>query len=117
MRLTITSKLVARTAVDGAAVPFSVKVYDDSTEPWVLAVPTTLQYRVDNPETGCVIVDWTTISPASSATITVTGSQETLTGCQYRSRRQLTVRSDAGLSTVAVATHDYWIRNVLGLTA
>lgn len=115
MRVTITDKLVSRTAVDGSAVSFAVKVYDDSTEPWVLTAPTTLQYRVDNPITGEVITEWTTVTPASSATVIVSGADNTVDGWQY-TRLQLTVRANAGLSTVAVASREWFVRDIAGVS-
>ena len=59
--------------MEGAAVPFAIRVHTDTTEPWVLVVPTTLRYRVDDLTTGASVLPWTTVSPASTATITVTG--------------------------------------------
>lgn len=116
MRITITDRLVARTANEGAAVPFAIKVYTDDSEPWVLVAPTSLRYRVDNPDTGCTILDWTTVSPASSATLTVTGAQGLLSGCE-RERRQITVEADHGLATNCVATRDWYVRALVGVAA
>ena len=116
MKLTITDRLVARTANEGAAVSFSVKCYTDSSEPWVLVAPTTLRYRVDSPDTGANVVAWTTLTPASSATITVTGTQGTLTDNQ-RTRFQITVEADNGLSTNCVSTREWWVRPLIGVAA
>lgn len=111
MNLTITDRLTQRTALEGAAVPFAVKVYTDTTEPWVLVVPTTLRYRLDDPETGAELLAWTTVSPASSATITITAAQNAYTDCEPRARRRLTVQADNGLATACVATRDYFVGN------
>ena len=116
MRITLTDRLVGRTANEGAAVAFTVKVWTDTSEPWVLVVPTTLRYRVDNPETGAQILDWTTATPASSATITVTGALGTLNGCE-REPRQITIQADVGLSTVCVATREWYVRSLAGVAA
>lgn len=116
MQITLTDRLVARTANEGQAVSFVAKIYTDTSEPWVLVAPTTLRYRVDDPEAGCTIVDWTTISPASSATITVTGTQGLLTGC-HRERRQIVVEADHGLSTNCVATREWIVRALAGVAA
>lgn len=117
MRLTITDRLVAKTAQEGSAIPFTVKAWTDTSEPWVAVVPTTLRYRVDDPETGCEILGWTTATPASSSTITITSSQNTLSSCESREHRQLTVEVDHGLPTACVATRDYWVRGLVGVTA
>ncbi len=100
--------------MEGAAIAFSVKCYDDSTTPWTLQVPTTLRYRVDNPETGAVIVDWTTVTPDDETTITVT--QNTLSGCESEERRALIVEANHGLSTCDVAMRNWWIKNLAGVT-
>jgi hypothetical protein len=101
--------------MEGAAIAFTVNCYTDTSEPWVLVAPTTLRYRVENPETGAEIVGWTTVSPASSATITVTGAQNTLSGCETEERRALIVEADHGLSSCDVAMRNWWIRNLAGV--
>lgn len=116
MRVTITSKLVAKTAPEGSAVPFSVAFWTDTTEPWVASTPTSIRYRIDDPETGNNLTDWTTVSPATTATITATGSNNTLTNCQSRGYRQLVVEADNGLTTACVATHDYYVRPLVGVS-
>ena len=113
MKLTLSDSLVARTANEGSAVAFALKVYSDA---YVLTAPTTIRYRVDDLDTGEVVAGWTTVSPASSATITVTGAQNTLTDC-HNARRQLTVQTDVGLSTVAVATREFNVRALGGVSA
>ncbi len=116
MRLTITDRLVAKTAQEGQAVPFAIACYTDVSEPWLLVAPTTLRYRVDDPVSGRVIADWTTVTPASTATITVSGSNNTLSGCNSL-RRQLVVEADHGLDTCAIERRDYWIRSLVGVVA
>jgi hypothetical protein len=111
MRVTITDRLVGRTAQKGAAIPFAVKVYTDTSEPWVLVTPTTLRYRIDDPEYGDEIVGWTTVTPASSATITVTGAQNTISGGEAREKRRLTVQADDGLSTSCIEVREWYVLN------
>jgi hypothetical protein len=101
--------------MEGAAIAFAVKCYTDTSEPWVLVVPTTLRYRVENPETGAEIVGWTTVTPDDETTITVT--QNTLSGCEPEERRALIVEADHGLSSCDVAMRNWWIRNLAGVTA
>ena len=116
MRLTITDNLIARTANDGQSVVFAVKCWDDSAEPWTLTAPTTLRYRLDDYDTGQQIIGWTAGSASSSQTITVSGANNTPAGCESRYRRLLTVQINLGLSTVAVATRDFWVKNIGGVT-
>lgn len=115
MRVSITDRLVARSTPEGTSQPFAVKIYDDSTEPWVLTTPTSLRYRVDDPEFSTVLLDWTTVTPASSATITVTGTQNDISSGLDIERRRLTVEINHGLSTVQVARRDYFVTDSLGL--
>ena len=109
MRITVTDKLVARTVAEGSAVTFTVKFYADSSEPWTLTAPTTIRYRLDNPETGEQIIDWTTVSPASSVSITIAGTANTLVSYRDRARRELLIEADAGLSTQYRKTHRFWV--------
>ena len=109
MKLTITDRLTMQSTPEGAAVPFAVKVYTDTTEPWVLVIPTTLRYRLDDPEYGTEIAGWTTVTPASSTTITVTGTQNAISGCAAREKRRLTVQADDGLATSCVAEREYYV--------
>lgn len=114
MRITITDRLVSRTAQEGSSVPFAVKVYDDSVEPWTLTVPTSLRYRVDNPVTGRIALDWTAATPDDESSITIT--QTTLSDCYQMERLQLVVEANHGLSTACVAKRDFWVDGLVGVT-
>ena len=109
MRITITDRLVGRSTPESAAVPFSVSVYTDTTEPWGLVAPTTLRYRIDDPECGTEIAGWTTVTPASTATITVTGAQNAISSGAAREIRRLTVQADDGLATSCVSTREWYV--------
>ncbi len=115
MNVVLHDTLTARTVMDGAAFNVLIQVYTDTSEPWVLTTPTTLRYRIDDPDTGEAVLTWTTLTPDDETTLTITGTQNTLSGCVPRSRRQLTVEANHGLSTCAIATRDYWIRNLVGV--
>ena len=54
---------------DRYAAPACDHFYTDTAEPWVLVVPTTLRYRIDDLDTGENVLTWTTVTPASTATI------------------------------------------------
>ena len=114
MRVILTDRLVARTANDGQAIAFAAKVYTDTAEPWTLVVPTTLRYRIDDLDTGCNVLDWTTVTPASTATITITAAQNTISNCR-NARRQIVVEADHGLATNCITTREYTIRNLSGV--
>ena len=59
------------------------------------AAPTTIHYRIDNLSTGDNLLDWTTVSPASSATITIKASENIIKNeGNRRERYQITVAAD-----------------------
>lgn len=97
--------------------PFTVKCWADASEPWALLAPTSLRYRVDDLDSGCNVVAWTDGTLATSQTITIPGTSNTPTQCTPRRRYRLTVQVNVGLSTVAVQTRDYFVRNNIAITA
>lgn len=64
------------------------------------STPTNIRYRVDCLTTGTVLADWTTVSAASSATISITATHNAIKDSgNTTERKQLTVAADHGLST------------------
>lgn len=109
MRLTLTTRLVARSVPEGSAFDVAVRCYSDAAEPWTLSAPTTLRYRVDRDD-GSAVVDWTTLTPATTATATITGANNTLTdSCSPRERRRITVQANAGIANAAVESIEYYV--------
>ncbi len=118
MRITITSTFVRNRIPEGSAASFAVKVYDDATDVWSLSVPTSLQYRVDNPATGTQITDWTTVSADDEVTITLNGSAQLLSDqCNPEEPRQITVRANTGLSTQCQQSYRWAVVNAFGTQA
>ena len=79
---------------------FNVVAYFRLRSTAAAATPTSIKYRLDCLTTGMEILDWTTVSAASSATIAVTGAQNVIQndGNDYEVK-QLTVMLDEGLAT------------------
>lgn len=116
MRITITDTLVRNRIPEGTQAQFTANFYDDS-DSWTLTAPTTAKYRVDNPLTGETITDWTTLSAASSISIALNGSQQTLRdGCALEEPRRLTVKANDGLSTQTLQVRDWIVTNQFGVS-
>ena len=62
------------------------------------STPTNIKYRVDCLTTGTVLADWTTVSPATTATIAVTSTHNAIQSAGTE-RKQITVAADYGLAT------------------
>lgn len=114
MRITLVDKLSARTVNEGSFLTAIAKFWDDSTETWTAQIPTTIHYRLDNIN-GSQITDWTSVSAAGSATITLTGTQNAIVDdCLEYETKQLTVMANRGLSTQYQDTFTYKVRNLSG---
>ena len=118
MRIVIQNKL-SRSGVDeGSAFTLTAKFYDDASDPWTLTAPTTIRYRIDNLSSGANILDWTTVSAASSASIVVTGAQNATQDQGLVSElHEMTVQADAGLSTQSAPSFRWKVVNLRGVTA
>src|SRR5690242_9231690 len=79
---------------------FSVTANFRTRSTGTATTPTTIHYRLDCLTTCTEIADWTSVTPASSATIAVTGEDNEIqnNGNGYE-RKQLTVVADQGLDT------------------
>jgi hypothetical protein len=74
--------------------------------------PTTARYRVDCLTTGDAVTAWTTITPATSASISI-GPNTMQDNCNRYERRQVTVEADTGLTTQSRTTRVYRVENNL----
>ncbi len=104
IRITITSKLVGNKVLEGSSFQAIASFYDDSSDVWSAATPTSARYRIDrvNGDPNCweTILDWTTLTPATSNTITISGAQNAISDdCVYFELRQVTIQANAGLTT------------------
>jgi len=79
------------------------------------AVPTTVHYRVDNLTTKTNIVDWTSVTPAASVSISITPAQNTITSnCNPWERRQVTFAADKDTATETRDIVEYKLMNIGG---
>ena len=112
MRVTLTDKLVGRRTSEGNTVAFIASFYDDSSDTWVASTPTTVRYRLDEPETGREVIGWTSVTPATSATISLPGTS--LTTDVEQAKVELTVQANAGLSSQYQVAKRFHITGLIG---
>lgn len=123
MRITITTKLVQRRTPERSAFTATARFFDDSSDAWSASTPTTVDYRIDRIRVGdptCYeqVADWTTVSPATSASIAVTSAQNAITDDYVRDQQmQLTVRCNAGLATQYQQTYRWSVTNLAAQAA
>lgn len=120
MRITITDKLVRNQVNEGSACTLVASFFDDSTDVWSASAPTSAKYRIDrvngaDPRSWQTILDWTTLTPATTNSIAITGAQNAIQEtCSYRETHQVTVKANDGLSTQYEETHRYAVVNLAG---
>ena len=114
MRITFRSTLPQNRVVEGSQFNVYVKFWDDSADAWVAQTPTTIRYRV---MTGYQVVqDWTSVTPATSATISMTGTINAMIDPSLDiEAKQLVVQCDEGLSTQYSGTFDWTIQNLTAI--
>ncbi len=77
--------------------------------------PTTIHYRIDDLTTRTVLLDWTSVSAASSASIAVTSAQNKIINDRNDwERRQITVAANKDLATETRDTAQWIIENIGG---
>lgn len=78
---------------DSSALPVTAKFYTAGA----LAAPTNAYYRVDTPD-GCQVLGWTSLSPASSISFTVSPEANEASGSRQVESRILTIAADKELA-------------------
>ena len=110
MRISFIDRLTRRQVNEGSAFTTVAKFYDDSTELWTASTPTSIRYRVD--AGNHVIRDWTTGTPGTSLTISLTSTDNAIVNdCSQVEPRTLTVQCDAGLSSQYSDTYEWSVKN------
>ena len=112
MRVTLTDKLVGRRTSEGNTVAVVASFYDDSSDTWTPVTPTTVRYRLDDPETGREVIGWTSVTPATSATISLPGTS--LTTSYSQEKMEVTVQANAGLSSQYQTSKRFHITGLIG---
>jgi hypothetical protein len=119
VRITFSSKLVNSRVKEGSACSIVASFFDDASDVWSASTPTNARYRIDringDPNCSQEVLAWTSLVPATSNTLAITGAQNALQSqCQYDEPRQITVEADAGLATQYQETFKYFIVNLAG---
>lgn len=78
--------------------------------------PTTVAYRVDDLSIGLQLVDWTTVTPASSVDITITSTANKIQNDfrQYEAK-QITVKTNSGLTDQFIESFTWDVKNLTGI--
>lgn len=121
MRITLSSKLVNSRVAEGSAFTLTASFFDDSSDVWATNAPTSTKYRIDringDPSCSSTVLDWTSLSPATSNAIAITGAQNAITDTDaHEERRQVIVRANDGLATQYEAQFKYSITNLPGIS-
>lgn len=103
---------------------FTATAYFRTRSSGAAATPTTVHYRIDNLSRQQQVKDWTSVSPSTSASITVASSENTINsgnGSNYvgyppHETLQLTVAIDKDLSTMALGHRTWRCENLFGVT-
>ncbi len=75
--------------------------------------PTTARYRVDDCRSGTQLVDWTTLTPSTSMTITIPGTANAIIDSTRQTEvKTVTVQLDQGLSTQHMSDYTYQVKNL-----
>lgn len=119
MRVTITSKLVGAKVPESTAFTVIASFFDDTNDVWATSTPTTAKYRIDriNGDPSCwqQILDWTTLSAATSISIPITSTDNAIQNDNcHEEMRQITVKANDALSTQYQGEYRYRIVNLAG---
>ena len=94
---------------------FTATIYLRNRATAAATTPTTLKYRIDCLTTGTELADWTTISAASSASISITATHNAIQNDgNATERKQLTIMTDEGLSTQYREIATWLVENLFG---
>ena len=98
---------------EGSAVQVAVAFYDDQDESFV---PASARYRVDSLTSRENVVGWTAITAAATATITISGTLNTISAGYVRETRQIIVETTDDDGNKMVDTINYQLLNLLGIS-
>jgi hypothetical protein len=97
----------------GSAVAATVNFRTRSTAS--ASTPSSIRYRVDCLTSKRQVINWTSVSAASSVSITIPGtSNGTIDSSNDLEQRQITVEADTGLSTQVKAAATWKVRTIRG---
>jgi hypothetical protein len=94
---------------------FTATVYFRTRSTAAATTPTSIKYRIDCLTSGTELADWTTVSAASSVSISITATHNAIQNDgNGHEIKQLTVASDYGLSTQHVEAVSWRVENLYG---
>lgn len=109
----VTIKIPRPQVREGSA--FTATAYCRDRATAAASVPTNLYYRVDCLTTGKELAGWTSVSAASSASISITATHNAIQDqSNAYETKQLTVSADHGLSTQVRETAVWTVSNIRG---
>jgi hypothetical protein len=85
------------------------------TENLAAATPTSMRYRIDDLNQGSAILDWTSLTPATSVNVVITAAQNAIRNCGYVERRQIVVEASDADGPIR-NTMEYDIQDLRGIT-
>jgi hypothetical protein len=96
---------------------FTATVYFRARGSMAASIPTTIHYRVDCLSTKQQIADWTAVAiPAASNEIIMTSVYNQILGDRHNNEtKQLTVKTDSGLTTQVIKPKRWKVCNLLGI--
>jgi len=96
---------------------FTATVYFRTRATKAAATPTTVRYKVDCLKTRQTVLDWTSVSPASSVSLTIPATVNAIQDdTNDIERKQILVQADAGLSTQSTGRTIYQVENIYGIS-
>jgi len=96
---------------------FTATAYFRNASTGAAEAPTTnVKYRLDNVSTGQQILDWTSATPASEVSISITSAHNKILSRQAHKQEivQLVVAADRGETSANYSTIQWKINNVFG---
>jgi hypothetical protein len=78
-------------------------------------IPTSMRYRIDDVNQGSTILDWTSLTPATSVNVVITGAQNAIRNNLCTERRQIVFEASDSDGAIR-RTFDYDITDIQGIT-
>ena len=102
---------------------FTATAYFRTRATAAAATPTTVHYRIDNLSTRQLVTDWTSVTPGTTASITIKSGENVISnndGFSYSNwpkweTMQLTVAIDKDLDSMVVASKEWRCDNKFGV--
>jgi hypothetical protein len=85
------------------------------TENLAAATPTSMRYRIDDLNQGSAILDWTSLTPATSVNVVITAAQNAIRNTMCVERRQIVVEA-ADADGPIRSTLEYDIEDLQGIS-